>query len=470
MKLRIIIKISIKGGKLMRRIALISCTSSKKDYVCQAKELYSESATFRLEYELANTLAEDIYILSAKHGLLPKDAVLAPYDYTLMHKTKDIKMKWSNNVLNQMRETFSLEDDEFIILAGNYYCEYLLPSIKKYWLPLKGKRQGERQPMLRQLLDLEHETNLCKAVHEFFNQMPRMNYKTISDISFANGIYIMFEKGQKYGELDRIVRIGTHTSDDRLKNRLRDHFISKNKDGSIFRKNIGKAILNKNYDTYLYIWSLDTSNRNNKDKIDEEKEAQIEDSVSNYLQNNITFVCFHIDAKEDRLRLEEALISLFNKSHDFYPDNHWLGKFSSVDKINQSGLWLTQGLDACPLTVAEFAQIKESVRFSKQFYKLTNKPYMKINNVVIDERKKSSTRNMPINEIRTYIDKLLQQRKLEGETTYILRAGDLQRKLGIVNATPTVCDAMTKKINYRYEIIFAPPKGKSTKLTVKYYL
>ncbi len=46
---------------------------------------------------------------------------------------------------------------------------------------------------------------------------------------------------KKYGELDRIVRIGTHTSDDRLKNRLRDHFISKNKDGSIFRKNIGKS-------------------------------------------------------------------------------------------------------------------------------------------------------------------------------------------------------------------------------------
>lgn len=454
----------------MTRIALISCTSSKKDYVCQAKELYSESATFRLEYKFANILAEEIYILSAKHGLVAKDTVLAPYDYTLMDKTKDTKMQWSNNVLNQMRETFSLEKDEFIILAGNDYCEYLLPSIKNYWLPLKGKRQGERQPILRHLLALERETNLCKAVHEFFNQMSRMDYKTISDIPFNNGIYIMFENGQKYGDLDRIVRIGTHTSDNRLKIRLKDHFINKNKDGSIFRKNIGKAMLNKSHDQYLDIWTLDTSNRYNKDKINEEKEAKIENSVSNYLQNNVSFVCFHVAKKEDRLRLEEALISLLNKSDDFYPDNDWLGKFSSVNKISQSGLWLTQGLDADPLTAAEFAMIKESVRFGGQFYSLISKTNMKTKDVIKGKTAKPSTTNMPIYEIRDYLDKLLQQKKLEGETTYILRAGDLQKELGIINATPTVCDAMTKKINYDYEILFAPPKGKSTKLTIKYYL
>lgn len=454
----------------MAIIALISCTSSKKDYVCQAKELYSESVTFRLEYELANMLAEEIYILSAKHGLLAKDTVVAPYDYTLIHKSKDIKTQWSNKVLDQMRKTFSLEEDEFIIFAGKDYYEYLLPLIKKYWLPLKGKRQGERQPMLRQLLALEFETNLCKAVHEFFNQMPRMNYETISKIPFTNGIYIMFEKGQKYGNLDRIVRIGTHTSSERLKIRLRDHFINKNKDGSIFRKNIGKAMLNKYKDSYIDIWSLDTSKRYNKDKINEEKEAKIEDCISNYLQNNITFVCFFVSEKEDRLRLEEGLISLLNKSDDFYPDNDWLGRFSPVDKIAQSGLWLTQGLDAIPLTVAEFVNIKESVRFGTKLYEATNKNQTNIKDVVIDKTVKTSTGNMPIDEIRAYIDRLLKQMKSEGKTTYILCAGDLQKELGIVNATPTVCDAMTKKINYNYEILFAPPKGKSTKLTVKYFL
>lgn len=41
----------------------------------------------------------------------------------------------------------------------------------------------------------------------------------------------MFERGEKYGYFDRIVRIGTHRSDGRLKNRLKDHFPKENKDG-----------------------------------------------------------------------------------------------------------------------------------------------------------------------------------------------------------------------------------------------
>lgn len=453
----------------MSRIALISCTSLKKDYICQAKELYSESATFRLEYELASILSDEIYILSAMHGLIEKDAVLAPYNYTLMHQSKDVKRQWSSRVVNQLRGKFSLEKDEFIILAGNDYCEYLLPEMKNYWLPLKCKRQGERQPMLHNLLALEHETNLCKAVHQFFNQMPRMDYKTIGDIPFTNGIYIMFENGEKYGEFDRIVRIGTHTAGDRLKNRLKDHFISKNKDGSIFRKNIGKALLNKTNDAYLDLWTLDTSIKQHKDKINKEKQAEIEDNVTNYLQENISFVCFNVAEKESRLRLEEALISLLNKADDFYPTNDWLGNFSPVDKIRQSGLWLTQGIDANPLSLEEFSVIKNSVRFARESYTISIKPTIKSSGGM-KKIVKASTTNMPISEIRLYISTLLQQKKSEGEITYTLRAGDLQKELGIINATPSVCDAMTKKINYQYEILFAPPKGRSTKLTVKYYL
>jgi hypothetical protein len=175
-----------------------------------------------------------------------------------------------------------------------------------------------------------------------------MDYQMISKIPFEDGIYIMFEKGQKQGELDRIVRVGTHTAEGRLKARLKDHFISQNKDGSIFRKNVGKALLSKNKDSYLDIWTLDMANKRNTTTIDKVKEAEIETAVSNYLHNNISFVCFPINNKEARLRIEEALISLLNRSDDFYPDNNWLGKFSPVDRICRSGLWLTQGLDAEP--------------------------------------------------------------------------------------------------------------------------
>ncbi|MEN6326010.1 MAG: DUF6884 domain-containing protein [Syntrophomonas sp.] len=454
----------------MSRIALISCTSLKENYACPAKELYSKSPTFRLAYAFANIIADDIYILSAKYGLVTKDQVLAPYNETLLDKSENQKKEWGSNVLEQLKNKVSLEEDKFVILAGNNYCKYLLPAISNYWLPLEGRRQGERQPALQRLIAFERETNLCKAVNQFFNMMPRMDYQMISKIPYENGIYIMFEKGQKYGELDRIVRVGTHTSDDRLKSRLKDHFIRRNKDGSIFRKNIGKALLNNKNDSYLNIWSLDTSKPINKDFIDEVKQAEIENSVSEYLCNNITFVCFPVSKKEDRLRIEEALISLLNKSGDFYPDNNWLGKFSPVSKICESGLWLTAGLDAEPLTAEEFGFIKESVRFRQMSYPMNSSTYRNLDYTALPKKEKQLTPNMSVSEVRKYISNLLEQKKVIGESSYILCAGDLQKELGLVNATPTVCDAMTKKINYDYDIIFAPPKGKSTKLTIRYHL
>lgn len=199
----------------MSRIALISCTSLKEDYDCPAVKLYSKSPTFRLAYDYAEMVADDIYILSAKYGLVSKDTVIAPYNDTLLDKSEDEKKDWSKNVLEQLKDKASLEKDEFVILAVNNYCKYLLPSFSSYCLPLEGKRQGERQPGLHRLIALERETNLCTAVHLVFNMMPRMDYQIIAKIPFEDGIYIMFEKGQKQGELDRIVRVGTHTAEGR---------------------------------------------------------------------------------------------------------------------------------------------------------------------------------------------------------------------------------------------------------------
>ena len=54
----------------MARIALISCTSNKKAHKCPARELYSESPLFRLAYAFAKLVADKIFILSAKYGLV----------------------------------------------------------------------------------------------------------------------------------------------------------------------------------------------------------------------------------------------------------------------------------------------------------------------------------------------------------------------------------------------------------------
>ena len=79
-------------------------------------------------------------------------------------------------------------------------------------------------------------------LHQIFNSLPVYSWQTIKDIPFKDGIYIVFEKGETYKGLPRIVRVGTHTSSGRLKQRLRSHFLSEHHNSSIFRKNIGKVL------------------------------------------------------------------------------------------------------------------------------------------------------------------------------------------------------------------------------------
>lgn len=141
----------------MSRIALVSCSSRKRDYDCPASELYSASVGFRLACDYAKTVADRVYILSAKHGLVPDDTVLSPYNECLLDRGTCERRQWAEGILAELREVTDLAVDEFIILAGVKYYEFLLPHIKRYSLPLKGKRQGERIPELRRLLGLNKE-------------------------------------------------------------------------------------------------------------------------------------------------------------------------------------------------------------------------------------------------------------------------------------------------------------------------
>lgn len=125
------------------RIALISCTSRKKAYKCPARDLYSESPRFRLAYALAKLVADKIFILSAKYGLVPEDAIIEPYNETLKGKSVLERRAWGEKVLNDLRKVSDLESDEFIVLAGKVYHENLVPHMVHFWLPLKGKGQGE---------------------------------------------------------------------------------------------------------------------------------------------------------------------------------------------------------------------------------------------------------------------------------------------------------------------------------------
>jgi len=191
-------------------------------------------------------------------------------------------------------------------------------------------------------------TKICNEIHGIFNELKEYSFPFNEKEIPKNGMYILFEKGEKFNNLKRIVRIGTHTGNNQLQSRLKQHFVKENKDRSIFRKNIGRALLNEGNDSFLKQWELDLTTRANKEKyseqIDFEKQQSIEKKVSEYIQNNFSFVVFEVLEKEQRLSIESRIISTVSNCKNCKPSENWLGLSSPKQKIKDSGLWLVNEL------------------------------------------------------------------------------------------------------------------------------
>src|SRR5215213_2216752 len=83
-------------------------------------------------------------------------------------------------------------------------------------------------------------------------QLPRRDHHTPPRELPPNGIYAFFERGETIpwpgGTTDRIVRVGTHKVDGNFPGRIRAHYgrvrsLGGNKNGSVFRKHLGGALL-----------------------------------------------------------------------------------------------------------------------------------------------------------------------------------------------------------------------------------
>jgi len=150
-------------------------------------------------------------------------------------------------------------------------------------------------------------TNIVSELHELFNEQKRFSFSFAEFMNEIpqNGIYIIFENGEKHDDFDRIVRVGTHTGNNQLRSRLSQHFIKENKNRSIFRKNIGRCFLKKANSSYLSLWELDTTSRIDKSKnlslLDLPFERELEKQISAYIHENLSFCVFKVDSKEERL-------------------------------------------------------------------------------------------------------------------------------------------------------------------------
>lgn len=147
-----------------------------------------------------------------------------------------------------------------------------------------------------------------------------------------NGVYIMFENGELCDDgKDRIVRIGINEQPNRLPNRIMTHYTGTTR-RSVFRKHIGTALSNK-------LGSPTT-----------------EEQISEYIQNNISFVVIEVKDKEQREQLEKMLVGTVASCESCKPSDNWLGRFCDAPKIKHGKSWNVTFLDEQPLT-KEYAQL-----------------------------------------------------------------------------------------------------------------
>lgn len=197
----------------------------------------------------------------------------------------------------------------------------------------------------------------CQKLHDVFNALPRCGAGYNSDKLPLNGIYILFEKGEKAHGGDRIVRIGTHRGNDRLHKRLNEHLYIPNKDRSIFRKHIGRALLAARKDNFWEQWEIGLTKKADREKygnmIDREKLAKTENEVTQYITESFSFSLIKIDEKQERLLWESAILATISSCNDCKPSNNWLGLQHPNSVIRNSGLWNIQGIGGLPVSFSE---------------------------------------------------------------------------------------------------------------------
>jgi hypothetical protein len=201
-----------------------------------------------------------------------------------------------------------------------------------------------------------------KQLYWLLDQLPLHDFQTPRQSLPENGIYVFFEREESV-EIDgvvrdRIVRVGTHRGDSRLRRRLRQHYggierLGTNKRASVFRRHVGAALMRRKdpQDPRLSDWLRSKSRGAH----------EVEVWVSKVLRESFTFRCVRVDSAAARLSLESGLIALLAQHPIGEPTPEWLGHHAAAGAIRLSGLWNTQHVSGEPLTDQQLERLSKLV-------------------------------------------------------------------------------------------------------------
>lgn len=132
----------------MSKVVLIQCSAGKKNQFCKARDLYI-GPLFKKSLKYSELVkADKVFILSAKHYLLKLNKKINPYNKTLNKMRKKDRKLWANKVLTELEKETDIMNDNFIILAGEKYREFIIPSLNNFEAPLLGLSIGKQLQFL----------------------------------------------------------------------------------------------------------------------------------------------------------------------------------------------------------------------------------------------------------------------------------------------------------------------------------
>lgn len=144
-------------------IYLVSCVSQKRELACEARDLYV-SDLFRKARRYVEASGCPWFILSAEHGLVAPNQMIAPYERTLNKMRVADRRAWAERVVVQLAETIP-DLSRVVFLAGERYREFLARQLEvrevAVSVPMKGLRIGEQLSWLGR-----HAPPPCSAAAE----------------------------------------------------------------------------------------------------------------------------------------------------------------------------------------------------------------------------------------------------------------------------------------------------------------
>jgi hypothetical protein len=109
-----------------------------------------------------------------------------------------------------------------------------------------------------------------------------------------------------------------------------------------------------------------------RSKRDIEKERRLEEMVTKIIRERFSFRFIVLENQVERMGskgLESSLIGTLSHCKLCEPSTNWLGNYSPIEKIKESGLWLVQHLTNKPINENDKKIILDAILKTKEWLK-----------------------------------------------------------------------------------------------------